>query len=230
MKTLALILVAFLAQSQAYADVLVNSQKGVCANSADCSITGVSLMGAATATVENRSSNVKMLGAGLRLKKVAIAKVRVYVAELMGSDPTHFVRTPSGALASLASQSTIVMTLQFLRDVDAGQVQSSFQDALAANSVDQNQTQIVTFLDSVSKGGTAKSGKAYTIVGEKLANGVEVVTYQGTDGNAVPIHGGAGFVSQVMSIWLGTPSDHELGDTKNDILRDRGVSVQSSAE
>ena len=184
----------------------------------------MTLSGSVTADVSTRSTPLKLLGAALRRKKVAIVKIPVYVIELYGTDVADFNRTEDGALASLKSEQTVAVQLHFLRDVDAGQVQSAFQDSLAANNVDQTQTDIVNFLSAVVKCGPAQNGKTYTIVGEKLADGSEVVSYQGTQGDPVSIAGPAGFVSEVMSIWLGNPADAELGSAKSDLLRDRAIS------
>jgi hypothetical protein len=207
----------------AFADGLVSPVVANCSSAAECVISGVNLTASVTSQVQGRTASLKLLGAGLRKKQVAVAQVSVYVGQLFANDPSKFVRTSDGALASLDAESTVALTMTFLRDVSVNQVQTAFQDALAANNVDQTQADIVSFLNAVEQAGDAKNGLAITIIGEKLSDGTEVVTYSGTQGGAVSMPGPAGFVSQVMSIWLGTPSDTDLGNAKNDMLIDRNL-------
>src|SRR5690242_2743878 len=58
----------------------------------------------AKAKVADRAYSLKLVGAGLRYKKVALFKADVYVGELFVDAPEKFTKTEAGALASLASQ------------------------------------------------------------------------------------------------------------------------------
>jgi hypothetical protein len=222
MKKIAVVLFGLIAfGNTAVADGISNLVAASCANAADCSVSGVDLTASLTTSVEGRTANLHLLGAGLRKKKVAIVHVNVYVGQLYSDGATPFVRDGAGALASLAGDKTVALTMTFLRDVSADQVQGAFQDALAANNVDQTSAQMVGFLNAVEAGGDAKNGTTITTIGEKLSDGTEVVTYINDQAAPVSVVGPAGFVNAIMSIWLGTPSDDDLGNAKNDMMTDR---------
>ena len=222
MKKTATVLFCLLALgNSAFADGISNPVAATCANAADCSVSGVSLTASFTSSISGRSANLQLLGAGLRKKKVAIVNVNVYVGQVYAVDPTQFVRTSDGALASLGQESAVAVSMTFVRDVSADQVQGAFQDALAANNVDQTTTQEAAFLAAVEAAGSVKSGTVVTTIGERLADGSEVVTYITGTQAPVSVAGPAGFVNDTMSIWLGTPSDTDLGNAKNDMMIDR---------
>jgi hypothetical protein len=221
MKKIAVVLLGLLIATSAFADGLTSPVAAICQNASDCSVSGVNLTSSATAVVSTRSTPLHLLGAGLRKKKVAIVDVNVYVGQLYSDNASTFVRTGDGALASLDANKTVALTMTFLRDVSADQVQGAFQDALAANNVDQTSTEMAAFLNAVEAGGDAKNGKVITTIGEKLDDGTEVVTYVNDQAPAVSVVGPKGFVSAIMSIWLGTPSDTDLGKAKNDMMTDR---------
>lgn len=156
-------------------------------------IDNVAIASDGSATVEGRTSALTLAGAGLRAKKVVF--INVYVAQLLMNDPSRFVRT-----------------------VGSGDVQNAFRDSLLANQVDPDSESVKAFLDAVSAGGDAVNGKTLVIVGEKLADGTEVITFENNQGQAIPIHGASGFVKQIFSIWLGKTIDSGLGSLKKTIL------------
>lgn len=179
----------------------------------------VTLSSSATAQVENEAVKLTSVGAGLRAKKVVFVNVKVYVGQLFVSTPESFKKTDSEALTSLKEQKAVAIQLHFLRDVDADNVQKSFKEALKANNVSLDDAAVKQFLDSVSKGGEAKDGKALTILGAKLKDGSESVFYETTSGNISEIKGPAGFIEKVFAIWLGKPSDDGVASLKKSILK-----------
>jgi len=181
-------------------------------------IENITISKGATATIEGRQTALTTVGAGLRRKKVAIIWAKVYVAQFLVADASKFDR--AHAWESLDRESAVAIRLDFLRYVDAQKVQTSFNEALVANKVDLNGTDIKAFLEAVSGGGDAETGKALTIVGERLADGSEVITYENTKGQAKILHGKAGFVKNVFSIWLGLVSSDDPGlqDLQKELL------------
>lgn len=206
-----------------FAGTISNAKPAVCASSADCSINGVTLSGSVTTKVEDRTSQLKLFGAGLRQKTIVVVPVNVYVVQFYANDPSKLSRTSDGILASLDTQKTVAMTLTFRRDVTANQIQDAFQEGFEANGVDTASNQVATLLDYALKSGVAKSGQVMTFVGEYLADGTTAVTFEGAHGNPMTIKGDKNFVRQVMSLWLGATTDSGLESAKKDVLRDRKI-------
>ncbi len=202
---------AFLVSQSVFAGVLT-------LNGESQRIENVAIATDASATVEGRTSTLTLAGAGLRAKKVVFINVHVYVAQLLMNDPSRFVRTDAGALDSVDNESTLAMQLNFVRSVGSGDVKNAFRDSLVANQADPDSESVKAFLDAVSAGGDAANGKTLVIVGEKLTDGTEVVTFENNQGQATSIHGATGFVKQIFSIWLGKTTDSGLGSLKKAIL------------
>ncbi|WP_413581428.1 chalcone isomerase family protein [Bdellovibrio sp. HCB288] len=177
----------------------------------------VALSTAATTTVDGEEVKLSEVGAGLRAKKVVFVNVKVYIGELFVADIAKFKKAEP--LSSVKDQKAIAIQLHFLRDVDAENVQKSFKEALTANSVDLSDASIKQFLDAVSQGGEAKSGKAITILGTRLKDGNEKISYETTSGPTTEIKGSAGFIEKIFSIWLGNPSDDGVAQLKKSILK-----------
>lgn len=177
----------------------------------------VTLSKSATAELDGASQSLQAVGAGLRAKKVVFVNVKVYVGELFVSSLESFKK--ADPLTSINDQKAVAIQLHFLRDVDSDNVQKSFKEALEANKVDLKDSSVQQFLESVVKGGEAKTGKALTILGFKHADGSESISYETTAGNVSQIKGSEGFVKNVFSIWLGKPSDDGVATLKKEILK-----------
>lgn len=177
-------------------------------------IEGVALPASAS-TAEGQK--LQFVGAGLRNKKVVMVNVRVYVGSFLIADTAKFKK--ADALKTVTEASPAAIQLHFLRDVDADKVQSSFKEALEANKVDLKKTEVQKFLDAVKNGGEAKKGSTLTILGSKRSDGSEVVVYEDSNLKATTVSGGAGFIQDIFSIWLGHPSDDGVAKLKSDILK-----------
>jgi hypothetical protein len=160
---------------------------------------------------------LEQVGAGLRFKKVVFVKAKVYVGELFLDKPADFVRTSEGALASLDKSNALAMQLNFLRDVDAKDVQGAFQDALKENGVNVEDAAVKKFLEAVKAGGGAKEGKTLVVAAERKG-GKEIVTYEDSAGKAEAIEGGPGFIRQIFSLWLGKATDSGVENLQAGIL------------
>ncbi|XGC82306.1 chalcone isomerase family protein [Bdellovibrio bacteriovorus] len=182
-------------------------------------VEGISLPATVSATTEGQTSSLSSVGAGLRSKKVVFVNVKVYVGQLFVSNPESFKKSDAEALTSLKSQKAAAIQLHFLRNVEADKVQQSFAEAFKANKVNTDDAGVKQFLTAVTQGGEAKEGKALTILGTKLADNTEVISYESTAGTVSEIKGGAGLIEKVFSIWLGKPSDDGVADLKKSILK-----------
>lgn len=175
------------------------------------------LSSSASTIIEGQEMKLTEVGAGLRAKKVVFVNVKVYVGELFVSDIAKFKK--DDALNSLKDQKAVAIQLHFLRDVDADNVQKSFKEALTVNSVSLDDASVKQFLDAVSKGGEAKDGKSLTILGSRLKDGTDKITYETTAGAVTEIKGPAGLIEKVFAIWLGKPADDGVGQLKASILK-----------
>lgn len=212
MKQLAASLFALLLSVNASAALLTPEGTGE-------KIEKISLSTSATANVEGESIKLTSVGAGLRTKKVVFVNVKVYVGQLYVANPATFKKSDAEALGSLKDQKAVAVQLHFVRDVDADNVQKSFKEALKANKIDIEDASLKQFLDSVSKGGEAKEGKALTILGAHLKDGSEAILYETTSGNLSEIKGSSGLIEKVFSIWLGKPADDGVAHLKKAFLK-----------
>ena len=130
--------------SVSFADILTKELSGK-ENS------GVKLSKAASVKVDQYNVNLTQVAAGLRTKKVLIANVKVYTAEVFVSEPQTVVKTDADLLTSVAQSKTAVVQLTFLRDVEADKVQVSFRDALVANNIDINSVEVNVWLQQSNK-------------------------------------------------------------------------------
>lgn len=181
---------------------------------AQSQLEGVTL---STTGLTKDGQKLQYVGAGLRNKKVILVNVRVYVGEFFIADTTKFQKT--NPLKTVSESSPALIQLHFLRDVDAEKVQTSFKDALEANKVDLKKPEIQKFLDAVKTGGEAKSGKMLSIMGANKSDGSETIIYEDSSSKATTVSGGAGFIQDIFSIWLGTPSDDGVAKLKSEILK-----------
>ncbi|QLY27104.1 chalcone isomerase family protein [Bdellovibrio sp. KM01] len=178
----------------------------------------IALSPSATTNVDGEDVKLTEVGAGLRAKKVVFVNVKVYVGELYVADLAKFKK--ADALASLKDQKAVAIQLHFLRAVDGENVQKSFKEALTANAVSLDDASLKQFLDAVSKGGEAKEGKALTILGSRMKDGSEKISYETTAGTVTEIKGSSGLIEKVFSIWLGKPADDGVAELKKSLLKD----------
>jgi len=213
MKTAFFALVATLAMSMTSHAELLKLSAG------DKSNNGINVSKTGAATIDGKTYDLTTVGAGLRSKKVLLINVKVYVAQLLVSSPTRFVRTDTGALKSLDDSQTVAIQMAFLRTVDASTVQVSFRDALDTNKVNSASPSIKKFLDAVAAGGDALENKTLTIVINKNSDGTETLVYEDSTGKQTKIVGNKGLTQSIFSIWLGTPDDDGVANLKAALLQ-----------
>jgi hypothetical protein len=169
------------------------------------------------ARMESPAISLGLVGAGLRYKKVAFIKAKVYVGEFFADAPAKIVKTADGALASLSAEKVIAIRMTFVRDVDGEKVSNGFKEALEENKVKLDSAEVKQFLQAVTSGGAVKDKQTLTVVGDKRA-AKEVVSYENAAGKLVTISGEPGFVQNIFSLWLGKIDDSGLENLKNEIL------------
>ncbi len=182
---------------------------------------GVNISTGATAKVGETSTELTTVGSGLRKKKVVLIPIKVYVAQLLVSDQTRYVKTANGALASIDNQPTVAMYLKFLRDVPASNIKESFQASLDVNGVPANDPDIVKFMSLVDQVGAAETNGSLTIYIAKSADGSENLTLEMKNNAAVEksMTGAQGLSHKLLSIWLGTPADDYLAELKAEMMQ-----------
>jgi hypothetical protein len=185
----------------------------------DKSIENIKLARSASFKSDSKDTKLDFLGAGLRSKKVLVANVKVYVAQLLADNAGKFVRTNEGALKSINEMETVAFTLTFLRDVDGATVSKAFEDSFDANNVDINDQAISAFLNAVKNSGQADNGKTMTIVLRKIENNKVEISYEATNGKLTKVIGDAASFNSVASIWLGESADAGLASLKNSMIK-----------
>lgn len=180
-------------------------------------IEGVNVASKASLTRGDKSTELPLLGSGLRQKRVLLSDVNVYVTQVFADSTEKFVREEAKALASMEQMSTVAIRMTFLRTVEAEKVQASFKEALIVNDIDISKADVVQFLSIVENGGEAKKGGSLTILLERNA-GQEMVTYEDTEGHTGIVQGQAGLVQSLLSIWFGVPADSGLKKLKGQLI------------
>ena len=199
----ALALAAFTFAPSAFAGVLQleNSAK---------QLNGVTISKGGKLIVEGRSNDMITMGAGVRT--ALFGAVKAYVGELLVNDNKAYVCDKSKALDSLKNLNAVAVHVSVTFSFEKAKLVAAFNDGFSANDVDTDNADIKKFLAVVQAGGDAPKGSTFTFAGEKLAGGVEAVTYEDSTGKATTIKGGAGFVRSIFSLWLGATDDSGLKD------------------
>lgn len=183
------------------------------------SLEGINIAQSGTFTMKGQTHHLKGLGYGLRKKKIAILKVKIYVAELLASSPEKFVRDSQQALTSLNLSSTIAIRLNFVYSVDGQTIKAAFSDALKVNNIDLAEAAMAKTLDVISKAGEFKSGEAITFVAQKEDNGTETLYFENPRGVVAEINGNSGFSQNFFSLWLGKNADEQTAELKAQLIK-----------
>jgi hypothetical protein len=107
--------------------------------------------------------------------------------------------------------------MTFLRDVSAKQVEGAFREGFEENGVSLKDPAIGRFLEAVKAGSGAPEGKTLLVAAEREKDS-EKVTYEDAEGKATTVDGGAGFIRNVFSLWLGKATDSGLESFQEEVL------------
>ncbi|MBK8205103.1 MAG: chalcone isomerase family protein [Bdellovibrionales bacterium] len=173
-------------------------------------IEGVTISKGAEAQLGSNRYALTTVGAGLRKKKVGLFSVKVYVAQILVSDPAKFVHNLDQALASLDGMRAVALRMNFLRDVEVEKIRASYQESLLRNGIDISKPEVRTFLEAVEDGGPATTKRDMIVAGHRLPDRSEQIVYENSADQSVSINGTSGFVKSIFSIWLGQTTDSEL--------------------
>jgi hypothetical protein len=194
---------------------------------------GVNISTGATATVKDLATGkdkeykLTTVGSGVRSKTVIIAEIPVYVVQLFiektDSSP-EYTKTPAGALPSLDKQSVVALRLSFVRNVDASTITTAFKDALNANKISAQDSDIVMFLNEITRNGDAQEDGSVTIVLIQNEDGTRTLAYENirdeVASTVTPVKGSKELTHKVLSMWLGAVAhDTGLVDLKEELLK-----------
>jgi hypothetical protein len=185
--------------------------------------TSVPISTGGTVQVEGKEAvQVTTVGAGLRKSLFVIP---VYIKELLVSDSAAWAEghgSKEAAFATLQTIQTVVIRMNMLRNVDAGQIMGSYRKSLAPE--DQKRKDVQEFLTAVAQGGDAEEGKTLVIVAQQ-SGGQEYVTWEDSAGKATTVKGEAGFIKAIESIWYGYGPEHDsdLSKLLKEVLSGKGV-------
>jgi hypothetical protein len=169
--------------------------------------------------VESATTQLKAISHGTRKKKVfGLVPVKVYSAQLLAAKPEALVKSEDQALNSLKSAGPVQLRLTMLRDLSGKQITESFSDALKANSVAVDTSDMKSVLDAISGISEFKKGQTFSIVGTNKAD-QGILYLQKPDGEIVTVTGSTQLPEQMFSIWFGKPVDDKLADLKKELLK-----------
>ena len=213
MKNLITALAIALISSSAFASIFEQTVAGN-------SLKGVTVSKEANVTMNNQKLPLSLIGYGMR--KIVI--VPVYVAELLSSDASSFVRNSNAqsmeSLNSLDKSRTTVIRLNFVRDVDSQKIRSAFEEAYALNNPGKDyksDSEIKAFFEAVSTYSVIPKDKKLVIAFQKNADKSETLAFEGPDQKVTVVKGSQGFTRKVVAFWLGATSS-ELTSLRADLI------------
>jgi hypothetical protein len=172
-------------------------------------------------TYQNSSGKISLVGKGLRKKKILFVNVQVYNIALYALNNDTLVKTLDGAQASFAQQPVVALKMQFLRDLDVEKIAISFKEAFEANSIDANLPHMKEFLEKTMTSGNIKNGQTVTLLLLKTGNdkeNQEQLIFESASGAISTVQGPAGFIKDILSIWLGNSKEDAMIDLKKQLL------------
>ncbi len=177
-------------------------------------ISEVTLATSAVFTRAGKSETLKMVGSGLRSKKVVFVNVSVYVAEWFVNSTTPWTQS----IDDLKTLAPVAMRMTFLRDIDAAKIESAFRESLVANKINLDETPFKAFLKAFLENGEIKKKTSMTLVGHFEADGTETLSFESTSNKVTEIKGPSGFLKKIYSIWFGASADSGLEELKKSLL------------
>jgi hypothetical protein len=180
----------------------------------------------------NGTLQVTAVGAALRQKKKLGVNFKVYVGQLLVSEPEKLDRAADKALDSLKGLKAVAIQMTFLRGVSSGDMVTAFTDGFNSNGISLEDPIVKQILEFTTASGDLEAGKTLTFVGElgastepatELAASEETkehIIIENTKGEIKTITGGAGSIRTAFALWLGTlpAKDEGLLKFKSELL------------
>ena len=158
----------------------------------------------------NTKATLRLAGAGIRTKKIALFRLNVYLAEWFVNETKPWKKS----IDHLDEISPVAMRMTFLRDVETEKMESAFRDAFKVNKIQTDDPTIKKFLSLVLEEGQIKKGSSMTLSGVVQSDKSEKLIYESGSGKISEIIGPAGFLKQIFSIWFGEVSEDTLLELK----------------
>ena len=170
---------------------------------------------------QNKKTDLKKVSHGIRKKKVfGLATVKVYVAEFFSAAPEKLIKTEDGILSSLKKSEAVELKLTMSRDLSGKKITDSFKEALEKNGLDLNSLspELSSVLNELNQ--VAEFKKNDTVSLTSTWNDTKATLFiQKPDGKIKQITGDEKFVTDLFSIWFGTPADDKLADLKKALIK-----------
>jgi hypothetical protein len=156
--------------------------------------------------------DLKLTGAGIRWKTVAIMDVNVYAAaHYLDSNLKMNVQNP---IESVSNSKSKVMQMTFFRSLTSREIGEALKAALEKNNVDLKTQHMKAFFDQFEF--SLSPGETMTLIGTKLANGEEELVLE-APGKVIKGQG-KNMATDVWKGYLGTPVDKGLEDLKSKLV------------
>ncbi len=196
------------------ANLLAATSNTISVTSGSQSIEGVTLGDRATLTkTDDTQVNLVNAGFGVRVKKVALMNVKIYVAQLFVSELDRLDKAADRILSSLDAQTAAMLKITLIRNVTGEQIKESFESALQANSVDTKRADMQNFFNVVMKY-SPEVGDSYDFVSLDTNHLLMIFnSASGTKSDVVELR-----TSDIWSIWFGVPADAGMKKLKDAIL------------
>jgi len=123
----------------------------------------------ATLKADKGNAKLKLTGAGLRKKSIALMDVNVYAAAHYLDSSSRM--NPSNPMESVESSPAKVLQLTFFRSLTAKEIGNALKEALGKNGVDLNLPHLKTFFGQFEF--SVSPGETMTLIGRRTANGEE---------------------------------------------------------
>lgn len=154
----------------------------------------------AHAAAERAADGMFHTGAGIRIKKVAFVKIKVYAIDhYMKELPAQKTRQ-----AVIDADTDKRFAWKMLRSVDGKRIKSALREAFEMNGY-KDEAKIAPFVEAL--GGELKEGAEVSI---RYDAATKKTTLTGPSGSASAT--GVDFMKAVWSVWLGKIDQPELGD------------------
>ena len=161
--------------------------------------------------IGGKNVDLKLTGAGVRIKKVVFVNIKAYVLASYLQDSTGLAANP---MAVIDRNPVKALRLTFLRDISGSRMQDAFKDSLAENGYKPDDSTYGPILKQIAE--DVKEKSTLDIVELPFKGDEDVLVFQYPDRKVTTK--GKGIASAFWKIWFGKPADGELQDLKNEIV------------
>jgi hypothetical protein len=165
-------------------------------------------------------TKLDLIGTGTAVKKMGLAKAKLFVVQMYAERPIFFIRNETVAINSIDKIGLTAIRMTFLRNIDGPTVNESITDYLRTNITEQEHSMYMHDISSIVTGigvsDAVISGQHIDIVAYKhnlvLQNTKGVVTNVASNNNNL--------TNKVFSMFIGNTTDAESLSLKRQLLQD----------